>query len=77
MLPGDDVAVVGFSYRLPQDVNDDAAFWDVLQSRRNLMTSWPESRLNLESFTNKKQQKVLTLYFHFPLNLSFTKTPHR
>ncbi|KAK7752400.1 Type I Iterative PKS [Diatrype stigma] len=65
LLPSDDVAVVGYSYRLPQGVDDDAAFWDVLQGRRNLMTSWPESRLNLESFSNKKQQKISGPGGHF------------
>lgn len=54
----DDIAVVGYSFRLPQDVNDDLSFWDVLETRRNLMTSWPESRMNAESFLDTKPDKV-------------------
>ncbi|KAI5859539.1 polyketide synthase [Durotheca rogersii] len=40
-----DIAVVGFSFMLPQDVNDISSFWEVLRTRRNLMTDWPDSRI--------------------------------
>lgn len=59
----DDIAVVGFSFRLPQDVNDDMSFWEVLDSRRNLMTSCPESRMDAKSFLDTNASKV---YFVFP-----------
>lgn len=49
-MDDDDIAVVGFSFKLPQGVDDVSSLWDTLESRRNLMTEWPESRLNLESF---------------------------
>lgn len=55
---GDDIAVIGFSFKLPQGVEDVEDFWDVLQNRRNLMTPWPESRLNAESFVSGKKSKV-------------------
>ncbi|CAH0020350.1 unnamed protein product [Clonostachys rhizophaga] len=45
-----DIAVVGLSFRLPQGVEDEEALWEVLQNQRNLMTAWPETRLNIESF---------------------------
>lgn len=54
----DDIAVVGFSFKLPQDVEDVDAFWDVIQNRKNLMTPWPEDRLNAESFVSGKKSKV-------------------
>ncbi|KAK3933755.1 thiolase-like protein [Diplogelasinospora grovesii] len=53
----DDIAVIGFSFKLPQDVDDVASFWDVLHHRRNLMTRWPESRMNAESFVAGKRSK--------------------
>lgn len=54
----DDIAVVGFSFKLPQDVEDVSSFWDVLQNRRNLLTPWPESRINAESFVSGRRSKV-------------------
>ncbi|KAI3574484.1 beta-ketoacyl synthase [Fusarium oxysporum f. sp. albedinis] len=52
-----DIAIVGYSFKLPQGVEDDDAFWDVLENRRNLMTDWPESRVKTDSFTSNKHQK--------------------
>ncbi|KAF3077641.1 Compactin diketide synthase mokB [Trichoderma lentiforme] len=60
-----DIAVVGYSFRLPQDVNDDLSFWDVLENRRNLMTSWPESRMNAQSFLDTKPDKPFPKGAHF------------
>lgn len=58
----DDIAVVGFSFKLPQDVDDVSSFWDVLQNRKNLMTRWPESRMNAESFLSGNKSKVRRIY---------------
>lgn len=54
----EDIAIVGYAFRLPQDVDDDSAFWDVLQKRRNLRTNWPASRINVDAFVNDKTRKV-------------------
>jgi hypothetical protein len=54
----DDIAIVGYALKLPQNVEDDAAFWEVLQQRRNLRTDCPESRINAEAFVNDKTRKV-------------------
>ena len=59
-----DIAIVGYSFKLPQGVEDDGAFWDVLENRRNLMTDWPESRVKTDSFANNKHQKVVLLTKH-------------
>lgn len=56
-----DIAIVGYSFKLPQGVEDDDAFWEVLENRRNLMTDWPESRVKTDSFANNKHQKVVLL----------------
>lgn len=45
-----DIAVVGFSFKLPQGIEDETSAWDVFQSRKNLMTEWPEARTRLSSF---------------------------
>lgn len=58
LLAPDDIAIVGYSFMLPQGVNDDLSFWKVLQDRRNLSTSWPQDRINIESFVNNKDHKV-------------------
>ncbi|KAF5707998.1 polyketide synthase [Fusarium mundagurra] len=52
-----DIAIVGYSFKLPQGVEDDDGFWDVLENRRNLMTDWPESRVKTDSFASNKHQK--------------------
>ncbi|EWG35889.1 hypothetical protein FVEG_00079 [Fusarium verticillioides 7600] len=52
-----DIAIVGYSFKLPQGAEDDDVFWDVLENRRNLMTEWPESRVKTDSFANNKHQK--------------------
>nr|ALQ32835.1 putative polyketide synthase [Fusarium euwallaceae] len=50
MAPAEDIAIVGYSFKLPQDVDDDCSLWDVLSKRRNLMTDCPKSRIDSESF---------------------------
>ncbi|KAF6822272.1 polyketide synthase [Colletotrichum plurivorum] len=52
-----DIAVIGFAFKLPEDVNDVEDFWDVLQNRKNLMTPWPENRMNAESFVSGEKSK--------------------
>ncbi|KAK3368459.1 putative polyketide synthase [Podospora didyma] len=60
-----DIAIVGFSFKLPQGVEDDDAFWDVLRERKNLMTEWPESRLKADSFLEKNNKNVRCRGGHF------------
>lgn len=55
----DDIAIVGYSFKLPQDVNDDQSFWEILENRRNLRSDWPASRADPASFVNNnKLRKV-------------------
>jgi acyl transferase domain-containing protein len=56
-----DIAIVGYSFKLPQGIVDDEVFWDALENRRNLMTDWPESRVKTDSFASNKHQKVAIL----------------
>lgn len=57
----DDIAIVGYSFKLPQGIDDDFSFWEVLQDRRNLSTEWPASRINIDSFLSGKSHTVCTL----------------
>lgn len=43
------IAIVGFSFRLPQGAEDEDSFWEMLESGRNVMTEWPESRANISA----------------------------
>ncbi|KAJ5093639.1 polyketide synthase [Penicillium angulare] len=61
----DGIAIVGYSFRLPQDVDNDDSLWEALESRRNLRTDWPESRINPESFTKNASTKIPAHGGHF------------
>ncbi|KAK3382595.1 fatty acid synthase S-acetyltransferase [Lasiosphaeria ovina] len=61
----DDIAVIGFSIKLPQGVDDVASFWDVLAHRKNLSTNWPESRIKIGSVTSSNYNKVQCRGGHF------------
>ncbi|KAI0149675.1 hypothetical protein F4776DRAFT_659576 [Hypoxylon sp. NC0597] len=61
----DDIAIVGFSFKLPQDVNDVSSLWEVLENRRNLMTEWPESRIKNGSFESSKEGNIRCRGGHF------------
>lgn len=52
------IAVVGIAYKLPQDVEDDTAFWEVLENGKNLSSQWPESRMRAEAHLDLKSGKA-------------------
>ncbi|KAI0593005.1 hypothetical protein F4775DRAFT_587134 [Biscogniauxia sp. FL1348] len=58
----EDIAIVGFSFKFPQDNNDIPRFWETLQNRKNLMSEWPKSRVNAESFSNDALKSRNKLY---------------
>ncbi|KAI1390359.1 uncharacterized protein F4822DRAFT_443215 [Hypoxylon trugodes] len=60
-----DIAIVGMSFKLPQDVDDDVSLWKVLEGRQNLSTSWPKTRINSEAFFNDKHHKFRSAGGHF------------
>ncbi|KAH9897410.1 fatty acid synthase S-acetyltransferase [Xylariomycetidae sp. FL2044] len=67
-MSSDDIAIVGFSFVLPEGVETEEAFWDVLTTRKSLMREWPASRLNLTSFYDadaNKLNKMHTRGAHF------------
>lgn len=64
----DAIAVVGFAYRLPQGMEDDASLWDVLVHGQNVMTEWPESRSNIDALYSSdsiRQNTVASRGAHF------------
>lgn len=52
-----DIAIVGLSFKLPQGAEDESSFWEILQSGRNVMTSWPQSRAVGESLYGPESNK--------------------
>ena len=65
-MQDNDIAIVGFSFKLPQGVEDVESFWDVLETRKNLMTDWPESRINVGSIKSNVYNKVLCILVPIP-----------
>jgi hypothetical protein len=64
MIAMGDVAVIGFSFKLPEGVDDVSSFWETLEKGRNLMTDWPASRISGNAFHNAelaKRNKVKTV----------------
>ncbi|KAI0465887.1 polyketide synthase PksD [Xylaria cf. heliscus] len=47
------IAIIGLSFKLPQGIHDADSFWDILSNRKNVMTSWPKSRANIDAFHQK------------------------
>ena len=53
-----DIAIIGMSFKMPQEAEHEAGFWEMLAHRRNAMTVWPASRVNLESFYEEDGQNA-------------------
>lgn len=49
-------AIVGVSFRMPQEAVDENSFWDVLSAKKNLMTEWPKDRVNIDSFYESEDE---------------------
>ncbi|KAE9379424.1 hypothetical protein N431DRAFT_553644 [Stipitochalara longipes BDJ] len=44
------LAIVGLSFKLPQDAVDETSFWEVMEKRKNLSTDWPTDRTCPDGF---------------------------
>jgi len=55
------IAVIGFSFKLPQDADDSSSFWEMLEAGRNVMTEWPSSRVNIDAFHNSDASQKNTV----------------
>ncbi|KAH8721497.1 polyketide synthase PksD [Phaeosphaeriaceae sp. PMI808] len=56
------LAIVGFSFKFPQDAVDEKSFWEILENGRNVMTPWPEERVNVKAFYDADSVRKNTLY---------------
>ncbi|KAI1738681.1 hypothetical protein F4680DRAFT_459720 [Xylaria scruposa] len=52
-----DVAIIGFSFKLPEGIETVSSFWEALENGRNLMTDWPTSRIDGNAFHNAEAAK--------------------
>ncbi|KAH8199964.1 hypothetical protein TruAng_005845 [Truncatella angustata] len=50
------IAIVGLSFKLPGDVTDEGALWQMLVDRRNAMTEWPANRIAIDAFFDKTSE---------------------
>ncbi|KAI0169915.1 hypothetical protein GGR52DRAFT_592520 [Hypoxylon sp. FL1284] len=50
-----DIAIVGLSFKGPQEAEDEGGLWNILESGRNVMTEWPKDRANLAPFYDAEQ----------------------
>lgn len=57
----DPIAIVGFSFKGPQEALGEEKLWDVLQTRKNLMTQWPADRSNVDAFHDRGSGKAHTV----------------
>ncbi|KAI0119752.1 hypothetical protein F4814DRAFT_458905 [Daldinia grandis] len=57
----DDIAIVGYSFKFPQDAKDQSSFLEVLRNRKNLMTEWPKERVTVDSFFGDKSNTLSTM----------------
>ena len=51
------IAIIGLSFKLPQDVKNESSFWEILEKGRNVMTEWPDSRVNVDAFYSSDSTK--------------------
>lgn len=51
------IAVIGFSFKYPQDADSPASFWSMLEEKRCAMTEWPKDRINLDAFHHRDEDR--------------------
>ncbi|KAI1384387.1 ketoacyl-synt-domain-containing protein [Hypoxylon trugodes] len=65
MQASNDIAIVGFAYKLPQDIEDDSAFWETLEGARNLSSGWPENRMRSDAHPDPRNGRTHSCGGHF------------
>lgn len=55
------LAIVGISFRFPQDATSTESFWKMLEERRSAMTEIPAERMNINSFYHAAEERVDTV----------------
>ena len=46
----EDIAIIGFSLRFPQDAVSPQSFWDMIAEGRSAVSEVPEDRFNIDAF---------------------------
>ena len=61
------LAVVGFSLKFPQEATSTESFWSMMVDKRNAMTEFPASRMNVDAFYNPDptRRDTVSEYFTF------------
>ena len=49
------IAIIGLSFKLPQEATDESNFWKVLSERKNLSTEWPKDRFTMDSLFSEEE----------------------
>lgn len=52
------IAVIGFSFKLPEGAEYESSLWEILENGKNLMREWPESRVTLNGFYDQDSSKT-------------------
>lgn len=55
------LAIVGLSFRLPQDAVTTEAFWEMIVARRCAMTEFPRDRLNIDAHYRPETERLDSL----------------
>ncbi|KAI1382727.1 putative polyketide synthase [Hypoxylon trugodes] len=56
------IAIVGFSFKLPQGIEDLSGLWETLEGGKNVMTPWPEDRINIDGFYSMDSSQINRLH---------------
>ena len=54
----EDIAIIGFSLRFPQDAVTPESFWNMLVEGRFAATEVPESRFNINAFYHSDPERL-------------------
>ena len=55
------IAIVGLAFKLPQDIDDEASFWHILEQGQSMMTEWPKSRVDVNAFARSPEAALNTV----------------
>ena len=66
----EDIAIIGFSLRFPQDAVSPESFWDMLVEGRSAATEVPASRFNIDAFYHPDPDRLASVsaYIVLPAN---------
>ncbi|KAL2835360.1 hypothetical protein BJY01DRAFT_252737 [Aspergillus pseudoustus] len=52
------LAIVGLSFKFPQDATSPEGFWDILEAGRSTSTEFPSSRMNIDAHYHRDRSRV-------------------